>query len=100
LTRSADEKAMITLFLLERAWTLSLIVPEEKIKTLQQQERQKPKERVKDIDTGQTVICPICGDKFRLKHIEKETALLHKLKKTRPRSEDHITERQSVPAEA
>jgi hypothetical protein len=100
LTRSADEKAMITLFLLERAWTLSLIVPEEKIKTLQQQERQKQKERVKDIDTGQTVICPICGDKFRLKHIEKETALLHKLKKTEPRSEDHITERQSVPAEA
>ncbi len=81
LNRSEDEKAMITLFLLERAWTLSPMTPEEKLKTLQQQEEQKQKEKTKDIDTGQTVICPICGDKFRFRHVEKERALLHKLKK-------------------
>ena len=83
LTRSEDKKTMITLFLLERAWTLSPTTPEHKLKTLQQQETQKPKEKVKDIDTGQTVICPICGDKFRFKHVEKETTLLHRLKKTK-----------------
>jgi hypothetical protein len=83
LNRSEDEKTMITLFLLERAWTLSPTTPEEKLKALQQQETQKPKEKVKDIDTGQTVTCPICGDKFRFKHIEKETTLLHRLKKTK-----------------
>jgi hypothetical protein len=80
LTRSEDEKTMITLFLLERAWTLSPTTPEEKLKTLQQQEKQKPE--VKDIDTGQTVTCPICGDKFRFKHVERESTLLHRLKKT------------------
>jgi hypothetical protein len=87
LTRSEDEKAMIALFLLERAWTLSPITPEEKLRTLQQ-EKQKPKEKMKDIDTGQTVVCPICGDKFRFKHIEKETAL----KKTESPADDAITE--------
>ena len=84
LTRSKNEKTMITLFLLERAWTLSSITPEEKLKALRQQEKQKPKEKMKDIDTGQTLTCPICGDKFRFKHIEKETAVLHKLKRTNP----------------
>jgi hypothetical protein len=100
LTKSEDEKAMITLFLLERAWTLSPITPEEKIKTLQQQEQWKTKEKIKDIDTGQTVTCPVCGDTFRFKHIQKETTLLHKLKKMESRSEDVVTERQSIPAEA
>ena len=86
LTKSEDEKAMIALFLLERAWTLSRIVPEEKLKTLQEREKQKPKEK-KEFDTGQTVTCPICSDKFRFKHIEKETALSHKLKKTESRAD-------------
>jgi len=82
LCKREDEKAMITLFLLERAWTLSTITPEEKLKTLQEQERQKPGERKKEIDTGQTWTCPICGDEFRLKHIERKTATKHALKKT------------------
>jgi hypothetical protein len=93
LTKSEDEKAMITLFLFERAWTLSLITPEEKLKTLQQKEKQRPRENMKDIDTGQTVTCPICGDKFRFKHIEKETVLLHKLRKTESHSKDVATKR-------
>jgi hypothetical protein len=88
LTKSEDEKAMVTLFLLERAWTLSPITPEDRLKALQQQEKQKPKEKVKDIDTGHTVTCPICGDKFRFKHIEKEKALLHKLMKAEPHSKN------------
>jgi len=81
LSKTDDEKAMITLFLLERAWTLSTTTPEEKIKTIQEQETLKPKEKKKEIDTGQTWTCPICGDQFRLKHVERETTIKHKLKK-------------------
>jgi len=81
LSKAEDEKAMITLFLLERAWTLSPTTPEEKLTTLQEQEELKPKEKKKEIDTGQTWKCPICGDEFRLKHIEKETTTKHALKK-------------------
>jgi len=82
LSKTEDEKAMITLFLLERAWTLSPTTPEEKLTTLKEQERLKPTERKKEIDTGQTWTCPICGDEFRLKHIEKETTTKHTLKKS------------------
>jgi len=82
LSKTDDEKAMITLFLLERAWTLSPTTPEEKLITLQEQERLKPRERKKEIDTGQTWTCPICGDEFRLKHIERETAIKHSLTKS------------------
>jgi len=81
LSKADDEKAMITLFLLERAWTLSLATPEEKLSTLEEQERLKPRERKKEIDTGQTWTCPICGDEFRLKHTERETTTKHALKK-------------------
>jgi hypothetical protein len=81
LSRAEDEKGMITLFLLERAWTLSLTTPEDKLKTIQEQERLKPKEKKKEIDTGQTWTCPICGDQFRLKHIEKEATTKHALKR-------------------
>ena len=82
LSRADDEKAMIALFLLERAWTLSSTTPEERLKTLQEQEQLKPREQKKEIDTGQTWACPICGDGFRLKHIERETATKHVLKKS------------------
>jgi len=82
LTKAGDEKAMIALFLLERAWMLSTIPPEEKLKALQQQERLESKERKREIDTGHTLTCPVCGDKFRLRHIEKETTVKHALKKT------------------
>jgi len=82
-TRTDDEKGMITLFLLERAWTLSPTTPEKQLKTLQEQEKLKPTERKKEIDTGQTWKCPICGDEFKLKHIEKEKTTKHALKKSK-----------------
>jgi hypothetical protein len=81
LSRTDDEKGMITLFLLERAWTLSSITPGEKLKKLKQQERQELKREEKEIDTGQTWECPICGEEYRLKHIEAETITKHMLKK-------------------
>jgi len=81
LSKADDEKAMITLFLLERAWTLSTATPEEKYKALQEAERLKPKERKKEIDTGQVWKCPICGDKFHLKHVEREKTTRHVLKR-------------------
>lgn len=80
LSKNEDEKAMITLFLLERAWTLSTTTPEEKIITLQEQEM-KPQEIRKEIDTGQTWKCPICGDEFRMKHIDTEGTNKHSFKK-------------------
>lgn len=82
LTELQDEKAMVTLFLLERAWTLSTETPEQKLRTLQQQEKQKPEKLQTEIDTGQILSCPICGNKFRLRHIEKETKTQHRLKKS------------------
>jgi len=81
LCRREDEKAMIILFLLERAWTLSLITPEERLKTLQEQDWQKSKERKKEIDTGQTWSCPICSKQHRLVHVETEKSIRHALRK-------------------
>lgn len=81
LTMNEDEKAMITLFLLERAWTLSDTTPEEKIITLQEEEMQKPREIKKEIDIGQIWKCPICGDEFRMKHIDTEGTNKHSFKK-------------------
>jgi len=82
LTKSDDEKAMITLFLLERAWALSTIAPKEKLIALRQQEKLRLEIKKTEIDTGQSLACPICGDKFRLRHIVKENTVRHVLKKT------------------
>jgi len=81
LTEAEDDKAMIALFLLERAWTLSTITPEQRLGAIQQQEKLKPIKRKTEIDSGQTLACPICGDKFKLRHIERETTIKHALKK-------------------
>jgi hypothetical protein len=81
LTQVEDEKAMVTLFLLERVWTLSTVTPEQKLRTLQQEKKQSPEKTKTEIDTGQMLVCPICGDKFRLRHIEKETKTQHRLRK-------------------
>ena len=81
LTKADDKKAMIALFLLERAWALSTVAPEEKLRTLQQQGKLKLEVKRTEIDTGQSLVCPICGDKFRFKHIVKETGVRHTLKK-------------------
>lgn len=83
LSKAEDEKSMILLFLLERAWTLSDIEPEGKISALQQQKTPTLKEQKREIDTGQTWKCPICGDTFQLKHIEKETRTQHALRKAK-----------------
>jgi C4-type Zn-finger protein len=48
---------------------------------LEQQEKQRPEKAETEIDTGQMLSCPVCGDKFRLRHIEKETKTQHRLKK-------------------
>jgi len=81
LTHVEDEKAVVTLFLLERAWTLSTVTPEQKLRMLQQEEKQRPEKAKTEIDTGQMLSCPVCGDKLRLRHIEKETKTQHRLKK-------------------
>ena len=81
LSKVEDEKSMITLFLLERAWTLSDVEPQEKFSMLQQQKAPAMKEQKREIDTGQTWKCPICGDSFKLKHIEKDSRTQHVLRK-------------------
>jgi len=81
LSKAEDERALITLFLLERAWTLSNITPEEKMRTLQEEKEQKQVAKTKEIDTGHVWTCPICGSGFQFLHIEKERTHTHKLKK-------------------
>lgn len=84
LCRSEDEKTMITLFLLERAWTIAPTTPEEKMKELEAAEAQQaeaPEKAMRIIDTAQVWTCPICGKQHRLLHIETEKALRHALRK-------------------
>lgn len=84
LSRVEDEKAMISLFLLERAWTLSPITPEERLKTIvEEQEALKQIVKRKEMDTGHIWTCPICGCGFHFIHVEKERTHTHKLKKQR-----------------
>ncbi len=85
LTKADNEKAMITLFLLERAWSLSSITPEEGLKKYEEQKQLKilSKEAVKQIDTGHVWACPICGLEFSFIHVETETKRKHRLKKRR-----------------
>jgi hypothetical protein len=42
LSKAEDEKSMILLFILERAWPISLISPEEKMETMRLREESKP----------------------------------------------------------
>jgi len=42
LSKADDEKSMILLFVLERAWTISTVSPEEKMKTISQRKELKP----------------------------------------------------------
>lgn len=79
LCRREDEKAMITLFLLERAWTISPIKPEEKLKKVEEPKMLKGVRR--EIDTGQVWTCPICGRQHRLLHVETEKAVRHALRR-------------------
>lgn len=81
LCREDDEKGMITLFLLERAWTLSTMTPEEKIEAMGESSANKTKTAKREIDSGQLFSCPICGRKHRLVHVETEKAVRHVLRK-------------------
>jgi hypothetical protein len=85
LTKAEDQKAMITLFILERAWALSSITPEEGLRKFEEQKQLKilSKEAVRQIDTGHSWACPICGLEFSFIHVETETKRKHKLKKRR-----------------
>lgn len=85
LTKADDEKAMITLFLLERAWPLAQITPEEGLEKSEEQKQLKRlrKKAVKQIDTGHVWTCSICGLEFNFIHVETEAKRKHKLKKRR-----------------
>ncbi len=73
---------MITLFLFERAWTISTVTPEENLRAMEEKEAQQPKIAKKEIDMGQVWACPICGKQQRLVHVETEKAVKHVLHKT------------------
>jgi len=79
LCKQENEKDLVTLFVLERAWALSKSTPEEK---LEEEERLlKTKATKKEVDTGQVWSCPICGKKHRLVHVETEKTIKHALRK-------------------
>ena len=80
LSKQENEKALVTLFVLERAWGLSESSPEEKLKE-REQAKQKKKAPKKGVDAGQDWSCPICGEKHRLIHVETETGVKHVLRK-------------------
>jgi hypothetical protein len=82
LSKAENEKEMVTLFVLERAWGLSESSPEEKLKE-KEQRKQKKKVHKKEVDTGQDWSCPICGKKHRLIHVETEKTVRHVLRKPR-----------------
>jgi len=79
LSKQENEKELVTLFVLERAWGLSEVSPEEKMKE-KEQTQQKKKAPKKEVDTGQNWSCPICGKKHRLIHVETETTVKHVLR--------------------
>jgi len=79
LSKQENEKEIITLFVLERAWSLSKSTPEEKLKE-NEQTIQKTKATKKEVDTGEVWSCPICGKKHRLVHVETEKTVKHALR--------------------
>lgn len=82
LCKRENEKEIITLFVLERAWSLSKSTPEEKLE--EEEERLlKTKATKKEVDTGEVWSCPICGKKHRLVHVETEKTVKHALRKPR-----------------
>jgi hypothetical protein len=81
LSKRDNEKELVTLFVLERAWSLSKSTPEEKLEE-KEQRIQKTKATKKEVDTGDVWLCPICGKKHRLVHVETEKTVKHALRKT------------------
>ena len=80
LSKRENEKALVTLFVLERAWTLSESTPEEKLQE-KKQTKQKKKATKKEVDTKEVWSCPICGKKHQLIHVETEKTVKHVLRK-------------------
>ena len=80
LSKQENEKELVRLFVLERAWGLSESSPEDKLKE-KEQTRHNKKATPKEMDTGQDWSCPICGKKYHLLHVETETAVKHALRK-------------------
>ena len=81
LSKPEDEKEIVTLFVLERAWSLSESRPEETLKEKEQTAKKKASR--KEVDTGQVWSCPICGKNHRLVHIETANSIKHMLRKPR-----------------
>ena len=79
LSKPENEKAIIILFILERAWSISKISPEEKLEE-KEQITEKTKTTKKEVDTGQVWACPICGKNHRLIHVETEKTVKHQLR--------------------
>ena len=79
LSKPEDEKEIIILFVLERAWSLSKSTPEDKLEA--KTKLLKPKALKKEVDTGQVWSCPICGKNHRLVHVETEKTVKHVLRK-------------------
>ncbi len=82
LCKPENEKEIITLFVLERAWSLSKSTPEEKLE--EKKMLLKPKPPRKEVDTGQVWSCPICGKNHRLVHVETANTVKHALRKPHP----------------
>ncbi len=81
LTKQDDEKDFVTLFVLERAWTLSGLNPEEKLKE-NEQKTKKRKTLRKEVKTEEFATCPVCGKKNQLIHVETERTVKHILRKS------------------
>ena len=82
LTKPENEKELVTLFVLERAWPLSDSTPEEELEA-KEQSQQKQKAPKKEVDTGEVWSCPICGKKHQMVHVETEKTVKHVLRKPR-----------------
>lgn len=80
LTKPEDEKELVTLFVIERAWGLSDSTPEKKLAE-KEQSQQKTKGTKREVDTGEVWSCPVCGKKHRMIHVETETTVKHVLRK-------------------
>jgi len=81
LTKKENEKEMVTLFVLERAWGLSESSHEQKLKKVREISHNKKVIR-KEVDTGPDWSCSICGKKHRIIHVETEKAVKHVLRKS------------------
>jgi hypothetical protein len=78
LSKRENEKKLVSLFVLERAWGLSESSPEEKLKEKEQIKQKKTTK--KELDTGQDWSCPICGKKHRIIHVEIGKRVKHVLR--------------------